>query len=108
MPRAEFSKATKLEAFTKCGGKCQQCLQRLITPPEYHHIVEAALNGTNDLSNCQVLCKKCHRLITDTQSIPLTARANRISEKRAGVRKTNRGFRKAPAGFNTWTRRFEN
>jgi 5-methylcytosine-specific restriction endonuclease McrA len=93
MPRAEFSKSTRLQAFSRCGGNCEQCLQKLITPPDYHHIIEAAIGGSNDLENCKVLCRKCHRVITSTESIPQVSRSTRIFEKRAGVR-TKRPFGK--------------
>jgi len=99
MKRAEFSKKTRLQAFERCKGICEcGCNQKIITSAEYHHIIAAAIGGSNELDNCQVLSKKCHRRITTTKTIKITSKATRIYEKRAGVRK-GRGFRKPPPGF---------
>lgn len=105
--RAEFSKKTKLEAWHRCGGRCEcGCGRKILGTPEYHHIVEAALGGSNDLTNCQVLDPKCHRLITSTVSVPQVAKSQRVFEKRAGVRTKSRGFRKPPDGYDTFNRRW--
>jgi 5-methylcytosine-specific restriction protein A len=96
--RAEFSKKTKLAAWERCGGRCEcGCGQKILGVPEYHHKVAAALGGSNDLDNCQVLVKRCHRLITSEETVPAVSKAVRGFEKRIGARRS-RGFRR-PAGM---------
>lgn len=95
--RAEFSKKTKLQAWERSGGICEcGCMQKIIGIPEYDHFpVPASIGGSNDLSNCRVLSRKHHRLITNTKDIPALAKSQAIYEKRANVRKPKgRGFQK--------------
>jgi 5-methylcytosine-specific restriction endonuclease McrA len=95
--RAEFTKATKLAAWERCKGICEcGCGQKIIGTPEYHHVVPAALGGSNELNNCQVLQKRCHRVRTETIDVPEIAKSVRIAEKRAGVRKAQgiKGWRR--------------
>ena len=106
--RAEFSKATKLEAWTRAQGRCEcGCGLKIVGRPEYHHRIEAAVGGDASLGNCQVLDPKCHRRITSEETVPAVTRAKRIEEKRLGLRPKGRWFRKPPAGYNAWTRRME-
>lgn len=106
--RAEFSRQTKLQAWTRCGGVCEcGCGLKIIGRPEYHHIIEAAVGGDASLKNCQVTDPKCHRRITSTETVPAVTRAKRIEEKRLGLRPRRGGFRKPPPGYNAWTRRME-
>jgi 5-methylcytosine-specific restriction enzyme A len=95
--RTEFSKKTKLEAWERCGGRCEcGCDQKIIGRPEYHHILADTLGGLNDLRNCMVLSKRCHRVITDGPGLDgnsSLAKTQRILEKRAGVRADRGGFR---------------
>ena len=87
MPRSEFTKKTKLEAWERCGGFCEcGCGQKIIGRPEYHHDKENYIGGDNSLENCLVLTKKCHRIITDERR-PEIDKTRRISEKNAGIRK---------------------
>lgn len=108
MPRrAEFSKLTKARAFERCAGRCEcGCGLRIQGTPEYDHIIPAAIGGSADLDNCQVLDPKCHRRKT-SGDVPEIARTRRLEEKRLGLRPKRRGFPKAPAGYNPWTRRIE-
>jgi 5-methylcytosine-specific restriction endonuclease McrA len=103
--RAEFSKATKLEAFQRANGFCEcGCGQKLMTRAEYDHIVPAALGGTNSLDNCMVLDRRCHRLKTSKTDVPQIAKSQRIYEKHAGIRKSSRPFPKRPAAYDPWSR----
>lgn len=105
MSRQEFSKAVKLAAWERCGGRCEcGCHLKIIGSPEYHHAVPAALGGDNSLDNCRVLDKKHHRQITAEKDIPEISKSDRIFEKRIGVRKSRHPMRKAPEGYNSWTR----
>jgi 5-methylcytosine-specific restriction enzyme A len=92
MPRSEFSKATKLEAFKLADGCCENCGLKIvgsIAPVIYDHIVPDALGGDNSLDNCQCLCTPCDKLKTFTPidgDIPRIAKAQRGLERRANVR----------------------
>jgi 5-methylcytosine-specific restriction endonuclease McrA len=92
MTRSEFSKSTKLAAWERCGGYCEDCGGKIFTA-EYDHIVPCAIGGTNDLDNCRVLCRRCHRAKTSAVDVPQIAKSRRINEKRAGVRRRRTGFR---------------
>lgn len=97
--RAEFSKQTKLEAWKRCGGFCEcGCGLKILGVPEYDHIIPAAIGGSNDLDNCQVLMKKHHRDKTD-EDVPAISKSQRIYEKRAGLRRTKRPMAKR---VNPW------
>lgn len=87
MTRA-FSKSTKLDAWNRCKGRCEcGCGQKILTAEYDHYPVPYALDGPNDLSNCRVLDKRCHRKITSEKDVPVIAKAVRVAEKRAGLRK---------------------
>lgn len=106
MSRQEFPKKVKLAAFERCKGICEcGCGQKIITA-EYDHIVAAALGGSNDLDNCMVLDRRCHRKKTSSHDVPVIAKATRVFEKRAGLRKSRRGFRKAPKNYDTFNRQW--
>ena len=103
--RQEFSKAVRLAAWERCNGLCECGCQQKIISAEYDHFpVPAAIGGSNELSNCRVLTKRCHRVLTAEKDVPAIAKTRRVYEKRAGVRDTKRGFKKPPAGYNPWTR----
>jgi 5-methylcytosine-specific restriction endonuclease McrA len=92
--RAEFSKATKRDAWLRCHrdgipyceGPCGQPIGG--RRPEYDHIVAAELGGSNDLDNVQVLCPKCHRAKTSLEDIPCIAKSNRVRDKHAGLKRS--------------------
>jgi len=95
MARLEFTRKTKLAAWTKADGRCQECGKK-IRPgdgPEYHHIREAFYAGDNGIDNCQVLCIPCHGEKTKDIA-PAMAKSRRII-------KTNANVRKRP-GFRSW------
>lgn len=68
-----FSEATKQAAFERAGGKCEcrrlscnvhtsvYCGVKLATGRWHaHHKTAVAAGGTDNLSNCEVLCIPCH------------------------------------------------
>ena len=75
-----FSEKTKDEAYKRSGGRCECTRQHLGAKdaPHYggrcpktftrhgswhaHHKVAVASGGSDNLSNCEVLCVKCHEL----------------------------------------------
>ncbi len=87
--RHEFTKRTKLEAWTRCGGKCEGCgIPLKGKAVEYDHDLPAAFGGGNELANCRVLCRDgCHRAKTSRIDIPAIAKSNRIRSRQAGIRK---------------------
>lgn len=90
--REEFSKRTKLEAFTRANGRCEKCSARLSPGNiEYHHAKEAAFEGPATLENCTVLCKTCHREITN-QRAAVIAKSNRVRAKHLGIRPQRPSF----------------
>ena len=91
--RQEFSKHVRIAAWERSGGNCECCGQKIIGVPEYHHLVPAAVGGSNTLDNCQVLAKRCHRVRTENIDVPEIAKSQRIFEKRIGARIKRRGFR---------------
>lgn len=99
MARQEFSKATKRAAWERCGGICECGCKKKIQRAEYDHIVAAALGGSNSLDNCQVLTRACHAKKSNKHDKPSIAKAVRIIEKRAGLRKTKRPI---PKRVNPW------
>ena len=62
--RREFSNKTKLEAWNRCGGVCDNCRLPIKGRPEYDHITPCGLGGDASLENCAVLCIPCHRAKT--------------------------------------------
>ncbi len=71
---ADFSEDTKkaalggARALCQClrrghghdGRKCNVALIRSVS--HFHHITAESDGGSNSLSNCEVLCEKCHRM----------------------------------------------
>lgn len=81
MRASEFSAKTKLEAWERCAGRCEECLTRIVARPEYDHKLPLALGGASDLLNCQVLCQKCHRIKTSNGDVPRIAKTKRTKRK---------------------------
>ena len=105
MKRREFSKETKRQALHRSGGLCEamgkvygfepgkRCLAPLAYGVEFdHYPIRAADGGSNELSNCVAVCKKCHRWKTAKIDIPQSAKGKRIEEKRLGISDAGQGF----------------
>lgn len=94
--RQEFSTKTMEAAHERSGGVCE-CGCGIAFDgrrPDYHHIIEAELGGTNDLSNCLAVLKTCHRRITSDHSMPVIAKVRHVRRKSIGaVRKSSRPIR---------------
>jgi HNH endonuclease len=69
-----FSEATKDQAYARSGGRCEctrqdglhqgRCPTRVPRRGqgvEYHHLTAESVGGSDGLSNCQVLCTRCHQ-----------------------------------------------
>lgn len=93
MTRAEFTKRTKAKAFNRSGGKCQSCGVKLAYGNiEFHHDRECTFGGDGNLGNCVVLCRNCHRDITNHR-VPVIAKSNRQRAAHIGLRSRRQGFR---------------
>ena len=44
------------------GGRCPERLKRHGKKTHYHHTHSVHLGGSDDLSNCELLCRRCHEL----------------------------------------------
>lgn len=78
--RQEFSRRTKLQAWDRCGGQCEEC-GRALRPGdriEYDHRIPCEFGGGNTLDNCQVLCGWCHGAKTSTADAPAIAKARSV------------------------------
>jgi 5-methylcytosine-specific restriction enzyme A len=107
--RDEFDKKTKIAALERSGKRCEQrvdlvlgivgCGLKFVGIPEFDHIVPVALGGDNSLTNCQVLCRKCHRFKSDHPrdgDKSKIAKADRVREKHSGIRKSKYKWGKRP------------
>lgn len=98
--RPEFSRKTKLAAWTRAGGpddpRCECGCGLPITksdPAQYHHIEEAE-SGDNperraylrSLANCLCVRASCHQRITATETMPKIVRSRRQREAEANIR----------------------
>jgi len=93
MTRREFTKATRVAAFARSEGKCENCRSKLGPGNvEYDHIIPDALGGDNSLDNCQCLCRNCHGAKTTKTDVPVIAKTKRVSAKHIGA---DKGRRKA-------------
>ena len=54
-----ISKTTKKVVYSRDGGACQCCGDYEYL--EYDHISPYSCGGNNDVSNIQLLCRKCNR-----------------------------------------------
>jgi 5-methylcytosine-specific restriction endonuclease McrA len=69
--RTIFTKSIRHEVFKKCNHKCIECgATKEISTLHIDHIVPISRNGTDELSNLQILCQDCN-----------LAKKNRIYEK---------------------------
>lgn len=62
-----FSSATKALAEKEQIGYCNRCDLPVAGRKEFDHIIPVALGGSNDRTNCQMLCPECHRVKTSAE-----------------------------------------
>jgi 5-methylcytosine-specific restriction enzyme A len=85
--RREFSNATKRRAWLRSGGQCEACTAKLSEGNvEYHHIKEDTFEGAATLENCSVLCRSCHRTVTNARAAVI-AKSNRVRDRARGIKK---------------------
>lgn len=62
---------SKVAAFERCRGRCEDCGARLVPGKfEYDHVNPDGLGGEPVLDNCAVRCSTCHALKTATRDAP--------------------------------------
>lgn len=111
MTRSKFSVATRKAALERCLALhydmhrrdlrvpcCEACGQPFNSErpefhykkeayfgerPEFHHKKEAYFGGkdSNSLENCLVVHKRCHKLLTAQQSVPVISKTQRLIKK---------------------------
>jgi 5-methylcytosine-specific restriction protein A len=62
MARLEFNRKTRRAILERAGGRCESCRANL-KPGEgdFDHILPAELGGKADATNCQLICRACHK-----------------------------------------------
>jgi 5-methylcytosine-specific restriction enzyme A len=105
--RREFSKAVKIAAFQRAGGRCECCTTKLTAGKfQYDHAIADGLGGEPTLENCVVLCRACHGVKTANHDVPAIARAKRREAIHIGAKPPSR----APLPFgrkSRWKRKFD-
>jgi 5-methylcytosine-specific restriction enzyme A len=92
MTRHEFSVATKVAAWRRANGKCENCrLPFGGRRPEYHHMKDDFFGGTATLENCLCICPPCHRWFT-SQAAPRMAKTRRQEKSVAGIKPKSRSM----------------
>ncbi len=93
--RAEFTRATKLAAWDRCGGRCECGCDRKLYPGdiEYDHRITCEMGGGNSPANCVVLSKACHGMKTHKVDAPRRAKSRSVRAKHVGADKPKRKMR---------------
>lgn len=85
--RTEFTKATKIRAWDRCKGFCEECGAKLY-PGKFifDHDNPDVISHDNSLENCKVRCVNCDKPKTakDQKTI---AKCRRVEEKHLGIAK---------------------
>ena len=66
--RKIFSRQTRKQIIHKQKGRCNMCHEKK-KKFEIDHIIPLNQKGTNELNNLQALCKKCHLMKTEKESM---------------------------------------
>lgn len=91
MPREEFSRRTRAEAFLRCGGKCERCPTKLREGNHrYNHRIPCEMGGKATIENCEVLCIECDAEQTYKKDIPAIAKVKRVAAKHNGTYRPSR------------------
>ncbi|MCA8079932.1 HNH endonuclease [Burkholderia cepacia] len=78
---------TRAEIMKRDKALCQSCLRagRVVLATSVDHIVNRAEGGTDDHSNLEALCDKCHNAKTAKEAARARARRRRAGRKAPGV-----------------------
>ena len=101
MPRLEFTRKTRRQAFERAAGNCEAVGARyglpddggyrgcINKPCEVDHDKTAEEGGTNELSNAVALCRKCHAWKT-ANDLRRIRKADRMRDKHTHAMKPSR------------------
>ena len=83
--RNEFSKRTKVAAWDRCGGHCEECGAKLYPGKfTYDHDDPDVISRDNSLENCVVRCSACDKTKTAKDQTRI-AKVRRVEEKHLGI-----------------------
>lgn len=95
----------KLRIYEKFKGRCATCEGKIITGPQYDHIIPLVLGGENRETNLQLLCKGCHQIKTGVD-VAQKSLERRKKAKHLGIKtKTTRPIMGSKA--SGWKRGFD-
>lgn len=85
--REEFSTAVRRAAWARCGGRCEECGERLVRGRyTYDHTTPWRRGGPSTLENCMVLCsgfaESCNHRKTYHEDLPGIAALKRYGKNR--------------------------
>ena len=81
-----FSEKVKRLAAERAMGRCELCTRPFMSKkPEFDHAIPKWNNGTDELSNCRVICQGCHDDKTRNEDVPTWAKSERILKRRLGI-----------------------
>lgn len=87
MPRREFSRKTRAQAFERAAGCCEGCGAKLkVGEAEYDHVLPCELGGDNGLENCEVICVPCHKEKT-ADDVKRIRKSDRQRDSLSGAKK---------------------
>jgi 5-methylcytosine-specific restriction endonuclease McrA len=108
-PRVRLSEQKTAKLFLERGGCCHLCKRKLSASDDYivEHMLALENGGTNDWDNLGLTCGWCKPL-KDAEDHGIAAKSRHVATKHV-VSKSMRqgGFRKAPEGYSTWTRKWK-
>lgn len=98
-----FPRSVKRAAYKRSGGRCEHPDCRTLFPKggggvEYDHIIPWWISHNSSLSNCEVLCVRCHKLKTGSKDAPTIAKCRTLSDAEMGIKRPGK---KLPAGRNS-------
>lgn len=107
MKRQEFTRTTKLKAWDRAEGRCEECGRKLgpAEPAQYDHRIACDLGGDNSADNCVVLCRACHTAKTTGEDMPRIVRSRKARARHANADKTKRPLPGSKA--SGWKRRID-
>ena len=108
-PRGRLSPQQRAKLFLERDGCCHRCTRRIPPGDDWidEHLVALENGGTNDWSNRTLTCSWC-KPSKDSEDHKKAAHAKRVATRHVVPtkhRKSSRGFRKPPPGYDSWTKR---
>jgi 5-methylcytosine-specific restriction endonuclease McrA len=68
--RPEFPSDIKKKVIERSGNRCERCCIDFDDEFKgiFHHIMPVVFGGKNNIENCSLLCKNCHRIAPNIRS----------------------------------------